>query len=61
MVHRIFSADPVVRLSSKDLVEKFKAFGLSCSIEQVNLLCLRYDGDEDGKLNFWELANIFES
>lgn len=57
--YRIFSESTLARLTIQDLVEGFERIGVNCSQSEAQLLMARYDGDDDGKLGFWEFANIF--
>jgi hypothetical protein len=33
--------------------------GLSCDLSDAKLVTARYDADEDGRLSYWEFANMF--
>lgn len=37
----------------------FERLGLSCDIADCKLILNRFDQDSDGKLGFWEFANLF--
>lgn len=47
------------RLSVNDLLTGMERLGISCDGADAKLLIARYDGDEDLRLSFWELANVF--
>jgi len=40
-------------------VQVLPQVGVEYSEQGTTLLCNRYDSDGDGKLSFWEFANIF--
>lgn len=37
----------------------FERMGLSCDLADAKLVTARYDADEDGRLSYWEFANMF--
>jgi hypothetical protein len=37
----------------------FERMGLSCDLSDAKLVTARYDADEDGRLSYWEFANMF--
>ena len=57
--HRLFTLDPLKKLTPKAIMDAVQALGLQCTLEQAKLVCARYDADADGKLSFWEFSNIY--
>lgn len=57
--YALFAPSPVTRLNPNDLSNAMLTLKVNCDERQATLLCARYDSDEDGKLGFWELANMF--
>lgn len=47
------------RLGAKDMCTAFERMGLSCDLADAKLVTARYDADEDGRLSYWEFANMF--
>ena len=47
------------RLSAGDSLAAMERLGLTCDAADAGLLVARYDADEDGRLSYWEFANMF--
>ena len=47
------------RLSAGDSFAAMERLGLTCDLADATLLTARYDADEDGRLSYWEFANMF--
>jgi len=47
------------RLSAGDSFAAMERLGLTCDLADASLLTARYDADEDGRLSYWEFANMF--
>jgi hypothetical protein len=47
------------RLSSTDVQSAFEKLEITCDINDARLVTARYDADEDGRLSYWEFANMF--
>ena len=47
------------RLTKSELLSGFEKLGITAEEADAKLVVMRYDADEDGKLGFWEFANIF--
>lgn len=58
--HRLFSSSAIKRFGPNEVLDLISSFGVACTIHQARLILQRYDGDEDGKLGFWEFANIYQ-
>ena len=46
------------RLSSTDVQSAFEKLEITCDINDARLVTARYDADEDGRLSYWEFANM---
>jgi hypothetical protein len=47
------------RLSSTDVQAAFEKLEITCDLNDARLVTARYDADEDGRLSYWEFANMF--
>ena len=54
----LFSDSTAAKLSSDEVMLGLKVFGMIQRVD-AELLVQRYDSDEDGKLSYWELSNLF--
>ena len=54
----VFSGNSLSRLAESDLLYGYEKLGITCSKSDAALVRLRHDADEDGRLGFWEFANI---
>jgi len=54
----VFSGNSLSRLAEQDLLYGYEKLGIACSSADASLVRMRYDADEDGRLGFWEFANI---
>lgn len=55
----MFTASTLDRISPEQLSEGLNKLSISANAQDAALLAARYDADNDGKLTFWEFANIF--
>ena len=57
--HSLFTSSPSQRLAHADLLDGLHRLGVSCDSRDCHLLVARYDADMDGRLGYWEFANMF--
>ena len=55
----LFAASSMDRINYETLEAGLQRIGCACTKDEAKLLIKRYDSDGDGKLSFWEFANIF--
>jgi len=55
----LFTSSTLDRLTTATIEEGLNNLGIALAKGDAKLLCQRYDADGDGKLSFWEFANIF--
>ena len=55
----MFCSAPNKRISAQQLFESLVDLGVQVGTQDCNLIVSRYDGDMDGKLGYWEFANLF--
>lgn len=48
----------VARINKGDLSYGFERGGVICSLTEADLIINRYDSDGDGKIGYWEFANM---
>lgn len=53
-----FADSSMARIGVNELVQGFERLGVVCDQEDARLIICRYDGDEDMRLSFWEVANM---
>ena len=55
----MFASSSLDRLSAPMIEQGLRQLGIAISQGDAQLLVKRYDSDQDGKLSFWEFANMF--
>lgn len=58
-VFEFFSANQLTRLAHYDVLSGLQKLGVKARETDIALLRERYDADQDGRVGFWEFANIF--
>ena len=55
----LFAATSMEKINYETLQAGLQLLECACTKDEAKLLIKRYDSDGDGKLSFWEFANIF--
>lgn len=56
--YRYFTESTTSRLSASEFEYGLMKLGIASNKGDAKIVIARYDADEDGKLGFWEFANI---
>ena len=58
-VFNIFASNPQYKITIDEFLFGLDRLDLRISTDEARLMFARYDSDEDGRLGFWEISNMF--